>query len=650
MFRPFSLAALLVRAALIPFLVLSLMPERAAAQAQARPLTADPARAVRTIAYRQAAAVAQRRTTALTLPFFDDFANDRFGPMPDPALWDSTGGAHRNDTYATAPPSRGVVTFDGLNRFGRAYGGQQTGATDTLTSQVIDLSGQTTAELSFWWQEGGASPDILSPSTTGRFTLEFDDSSGFWDPSGWERSGTNLPAPAAFQRAVVTVPAAYCTAGFRFRFRSRGPRFGSTGVWNLDYLRLETTPAAPVRDVAFSQGLESPLRRYTAMPVWQFNAAANPADELADSVVTIIRNLDPDPLANPTPLADNGTLTVRELAGGTALNQQQFLNETRVVPAASQQRIAAPYRITLPLGAVPLTPAYKTLTNSLVLVSGELPQNTRYNDTLRRSATLANYYAYDDGSAEVVFGSNNNSDPVAVAIPFSTTVADQVAGVEIYLGGDLLTGTRLFADVWTDDPAQPGRPAATAAAHVSFVVPSDSILRRTGRWWPIYFTPVSVNGRFYVGYSQPANLVIPANIGFDVSDSLLTRAGYFLRRIPSEAWRNKYVRGAWMIRAIMNQNGLLGLSTAPTAAMVGTVYPNPVSATLDAELHLPTASTTVTSVLYDALGRAVRQAPVGAATLDVRGLAPGVYLLRVSEKRAGGADAAPRTIRVLVRQ
>ncbi|MBO2008631.1 FG-GAP-like repeat-containing protein [Hymenobacter negativus] len=70
------------------------------------------------------------------------------------------------------------------------------------------------------------------------------------------------------------------------------------------------------------------------------------------------------------------------------------------------------------------------------------------------------------------------------------------------------------------------------------------------------------------------------------------------------------------------------LATAPSTALTAlTAYPNP--ATGRVHLSLPLAATRAD--LCDALGRTVRTVPaqVGTATLDVTGLAPGLYHLRV---------------------
>jgi len=78
--------------------------------------------------------------------------------------------------------------------------------------------------------------------------------------------------------------------------------------------------------------------------------------------------------------------------------------------------------------------------------------------------------------------------------------------------------------------------------------------------------------------------------------------------------------------------GTVAGEAGPTAGLALTL-PNPVAATATVRYTAPTAD--VALALYDALGRRVATlAPAGGtATLDVRGLAPGAYVLRLD---AGG--------------
>ena len=86
----------------------------------------------------------------LSLPFIDDFSYDR--PYPDTNLWQGES-VFVNRKYGVNPITIGVATFDGLDKFGRAYDMTLTGTdsehADTLTSHKIDLSNSDTVYLMF---------------------------------------------------------------------------------------------------------------------------------------------------------------------------------------------------------------------------------------------------------------------------------------------------------------------------------------------------------------------------------------------------------------------------------------------------------------------------------------------------------------------
>ena len=184
--------------ALLYLLTLPTLLLAVAAQAQTtpllltpQPLAADPSRAkVVTIS------TAAQRPAALTLPFFEDFTLPRDG-QPNPLRWQAAtltypdgsgltqhyggGGAYVSNRLASEPLTRGTATLDGLRANGQPYSPGSASfysATDTLTSQAIDLSAFSTANqlyLSYAWQAGTlAGSPVASGSVTPVFlALEF---------------------------------------------------------------------------------------------------------------------------------------------------------------------------------------------------------------------------------------------------------------------------------------------------------------------------------------------------------------------------------------------------------------------------------------------------------------------------------------------
>lgn len=86
----------------------------------------------------------------------------------------------------------------------------------------------------------------------------------------------------------------------------------------------------------------------------------------------------------------------------------------------------------------------------------------------------------------------------------------------------------------------------------------------------------------------------------------------------------------------------------PLAAAVGPVVPNPTAGRATLALTLPEAAR-VTVDLFDAVGRLVRSgspsersAGASSVSVDVSGLAPGVYVARVAIQSPGGASSVSR--------
>ncbi|HWY39127.1 MAG TPA: hypothetical protein VNY73_11245, partial [Bacteroidia bacterium] len=113
--------------------------------------------------------------TATYLPFFDDFSYN--GPYADTNRWNMYKSVFVNHTYPIAPPTIGVVTFDGLARNGYPYNIYATTGSflsDTLLSvpirldftdatQTVPLSPADSIYLSFYYQAKGRG-DVPEPN------------------------------------------------------------------------------------------------------------------------------------------------------------------------------------------------------------------------------------------------------------------------------------------------------------------------------------------------------------------------------------------------------------------------------------------------------------------------------------------------------
>ena len=196
------------------------------------PLPADPARAAYTL---KVAPPVQQRTTALSLPFFDDFTTPLEG-VPDVRRWEPTGGAYVSNRLALQPLTRGAATLDGLRANGQSYSSGTSvlyGPIDSLKSQPIDLSGLTAASnvyLSFAWQAGSilGTPNLNSGRNTVKLELYLKTSSNLW-VRAWGYDSQR--ARTGFRQQVIAIDQAqYLHGTFQFMLVASG-NTSTTGAW-----------------------------------------------------------------------------------------------------------------------------------------------------------------------------------------------------------------------------------------------------------------------------------------------------------------------------------------------------------------------------------------------------------------------------------
>ncbi|HET9502582.1 MAG TPA: T9SS type A sorting domain-containing protein [Hymenobacter sp.] len=634
---------------LLRFLALpALLPFAAAAQLVTGPLPADPARA----ATAAPAANPTQRTTALTLPFFEDFTSPLEG-TPNATRWQAAttaypnlgatihyagGGAYVSNRLAVEPLTRGTATLDGLRANGLPYVSNlpvSYGQIDTLTSQVIDLSGFTAnsnVRLSFAWQAGGVvgAPTNSANSSPTNLTLELLDNSGIWQ-SAW--TYTSRGSSTKFKQQIFALSSAYLHSAFRFRFRASGSRTQNTDVFGLDYIYLNNNRAAndtTFQDIATSRGLSSPLAPYTSLPVWQYNAATTAP--LSTSLTATVNSLT-NTGQTPTPISWQGT--VRDL--GSSGFSATWLTGGRPIVAAARQEVITGSAATAPL---PNSPATKRLRYRLALTTNETNPLTLPNDTLSRDVELANYYAYDDGTPEFIVGlAASSTNPFSyVALAFTTNQADYVRAVQVLPifnnttvanGGENNQPRPITVAVWADNN---GKPANTPLATATATLANSPTAGPAFQTIP-FTTPVPVSGRFYIGYGQASTGQF-LNYGLDLNNQLPANTLFSntLGAASSDPWRAVTLGtpGAPLLRAVMNQTSLATRGQQAISAAFA-LYPNPAPASTAVLVEGPAFRQ---ATLLDVLGRPVWQQPAaeaGQPTLRLPARLPGgVYLVQLA--------------------
>ncbi|SDX68603.1 hypothetical protein [Hymenobacter psychrophilus] len=596
--------------------LLLLIPALSRAQ-QVRPLGSEPAHAL------VGDAGAAQRAVVLPLPFFDDFARQPEG-RPDAQRWEPTGGALVNNRYPRRPISRNVATLDGLDGLGRPRGAiGRVGDADSLTSQPIDLSGLQPTDkvyLSFFWQAGTRRGRPESSGTRPiALYVEFkrEGQGGTWDEV-WRLNSPGDTTNFRF-KALPIDQAAYLHGAFQFRIRTSGYLYNARDAWSVDYVRLDRNRSATdstFRDIATSRALPSALRRYTAMPVNQFNA--NVTSELATTrTPTTANNLDGGPA--PTPITWLGLLDVlpdnitsRFLRGNASLDAQ-----ARQYPIAGEASVPA----------VPLTPAPKQLRQRVVLITNETDPRTLANDTISRRTDLSDYFAYDDGTAEasLSLAPASTGPPSYYALRFDLNQPDQVRGLRLYPVLATAAGRTLTAAIWdvAEGSSQPtAQPKATKTFTVPLTLPAGQPYVDV-----VFDTPVKVSSNFFAGYGQAPTTQF-VEFGYDLNNASPADYLYFGSQGVWQKFNpatNYSPAGALMLRPLMGGGVITATPTADVAARYR-LAPNPAP---NGRVRVPGPYRHAT--VLDALGRVVWEQPVaeaGQPELQLP-LAAGLYFVRL---------------------
>lgn len=391
--------------------------------------------------------IRQKRPDSIQLPFLDDFSNK--GNFPSDDLWLDKQ-VFVNATMAGNPPSVGIATFDGINAGGAPYGGNgDFGACDTLTSNFINLRNEIDAGgtvvrtytpadsiyLSFFVQPKGL---CYAPLTDDSLVVEFKNTAGTWEQI-WSVKGftSSIPRDSVPPFKFYIVPISqerFLYGKFQFRFRNFGRRNGNYTYWHVDYVKIAKNrrfaTANQQFDMAFGELPPVILSRYTSMP-WR-QAKSRLADETQNSIKAGLfnqfqqtRNITSSLATAKTPTLTLGSVQLDIGAGLSVPNNQYFF-----APRQAFLTAFAPPLSTLPdnLTALDVTTEYVLQTDDQE--DKDLLKAAFRNDTVRTITRFSDYFAYDDGSAEMQFTATGFN--TRTGLLFKLNVADTLRGVRFF--------------------------------------------------------------------------------------------------------------------------------------------------------------------------------------------------------------------------
>lgn len=592
---------------------------------------------------------------SITPPFYDDFSYD--SPVPALGLWLDQE-VYVNTQIPLYPPSLGAATFDGLTSRGRPYGGGY-GEADRLTSTYLDTdAGDWT--LSFWLQRGGLGD---KPETRDSLLLQFFNSDDEWVTIiKFEGLLANTPFGTldTFKFYTAPVTSDYQHDRFQFRFVNYSDRSGFRDNWNLDYVRLDDNPtfSPNFSDIAFMAPPDFILENYTSMPWRHFQPQLE--TELRRTIeVGVFNNFATAQNASPS------SASIQEL--NTGLNPwgavPTLFNglESNIAPQVSVLRT---YDLQGdPTGFSNVYTNYAAqmgssdfdgleeldfqLTYNLANTSQEGLDFVQRNDEVSRTTHFGDYFAYDDGTAELALQTSVNAQ---LAVAFTASVPDTIYGVQMHFANvnNDFSDQQFRLRIWTEqldgspEYSQVFEPFYASTAFDTLQgFTSYRLLDDDGN-----FTPFAIPaGTFYMGWQQATNCDFAECIAIGY-DRNRPQGKQFIFSNDGTGWEplNENIpEGALMLRPFLSSEiGITSVSSLEEEDQASLqIFPNPSRDRIFLRTSLVNPDQAQV-VIYNSTGQQVlRQRFAEAVNISI--LPAGLYIVQLQDGN-GHQSTAQRLI------
>lgn len=539
----------------------------------------------------------------LNLPFSDDFSGPR--GFPNTKRW-TDGKAFVNNTFPINQPSRGVATFDGLNEGGRAYD-LSSGASDTLadvlTSAYLNLQGVPSPFLNFMYQEGGFGE---APENADSLVVDF------WnvDSTRWERvwsvEGEQMANDQWRWAAIPINHPKFLQKGFRFRIGNYGARNGGFDVWNIDYLSLESNRSpmdTMVADPALTRPLPNFMRTFTQVPWFHMNSA-----QYRQNMVMDYRRNGPAP-------AGGWSLYL----GKYRMYQDNVEIDNRLsVPVVTNLDHDQNLSFNVPVNPNTIQPASgPTVVRMLTWFDGE-NVGIRKNDSSVFTLRYDNTYAFDDGTAERVYGLTQGNSYILNR--FQPLQSDTLKGLEMYFGEAKVDPTSSPFKIVIFN-FQNEAPSTIRYISDSIYYPEYAGGNNQFYTYKLDVPGIYINGTVYIGVLQMTSN--PLTIGLDRNTDSLTQIVYGdgINWYPSLE-KNSHL----MMRPYFRYHSP-NISVEESQLGEVSIYPNPSNGAIRVNWN---STEEARGQIFDLSGRMVWQGVVQSNDLiDLRGLKAGVYVFRM---------------------
>ena len=591
----------------------------------------------------------------ISLPFSDDFSYP--GVYPDTSLWVDNE-AYVNSQFAIFPVNYGVATLDVLDANGDLYPDASPFPfiADHLTSypirldSIIDENYKITPAdsiyFSFYYQPQGRGDVPLShDSLVLEFGIYNGDTVFAWIDSlsvpcdsvfvldtewtsVWGAEGDSVDVfieenDVYFKRVMIPVTdTAWLKKDFQFRFMNYGSLSeinswqSNTDQWNVDMVYLNINRSKDdiyMRDICFTENSQSFIKDYYSMPFWQYDYYLQ-----KDSIEIYAHNLDS---------ADHTctyTYYVQNQEGDT-LPAFHYDGFTGVMSPYFDQTISEIQPFVKPPVNYFFTSTFEDSVKYRISHVIYDADSVTIGDTMVFHQQFSNYFAYDDGTAEVGYGLSPAG--AKLAYKFNLENPDTLRGVQMFFNKTMNGANYRSIDicVWNDDNGKPG--------YLLYAWENRKPVFNNGfNEFHTYIFPeylVLGAGVFYVGWIQSAN--VNMNVGFDRNTNSRTK----IFNNVNGTWINSSFEGSLMIRPAVGKEIIGNIPTYKSQPANLEIYPNPpesnglISMILPSDYSDPEKQKYLTVRIFDICGKLIFSAPYSEKPLNVSILKNGLYIVNL---------------------
>ncbi len=557
----------------------------------------------------------------LELPFLDDFSTSYL--YPDANLW-ADSFVFINNSYPDLPPSIGVATLDAIDDKGNFYQGagyEISFTADYLSSKPINLDypEDQSIYLSFYYQPQGLGDN---PEEKDSLILEFYDvQDSVWNKV-WSRAGTTNQN---FEQVIIHISdTKYLKKGFRFRFKNLASlssasvpsKVGNVDHWHIDYVYLNRNRNASdliKHDIAFVSPMYSFLSDYSAMPWKHF--LTNPAAMLKTNIEVIYRNND-----NVNRLIERLDFIFKDNSGNRQ-NDTLEGGSSDMTPG-----LLVNYRAPFSYSFTTNTQDTASFTVTAKITTDDF--DPVMNNEIHYLQKFYNYYAYDDGSAEVGYGLIGEGTKYAkLAYQFDAKMKDTLQSVQMYFNRTYNDASKkyFYLTIWDDDGT--GQPGEILYQKEGALPEYKNGLNQFHTY--ILDTTLVLQGKFYVGWIQTTEDLL--NVGMDINTVSNDKIFYNI----TGTWTKSKYEGSLMIRPVFGKSIVTALAKNPS--FINNIdiklYPNPVNDILNIRIDNEMTEQFYIYVI-DTKGSILYKNTVEKqGSIDLSGFQTGIYLLRISDKK-----------------